>query len=152
MQTFAARSPRQIRNLITMLGSTKWNRDGKQVAECRDEVWTRRFIAAVETRQLMNAYKTKMVKLAKPGDDRLVQSYDQLKLHLYLQKLTGLFSPLPEVNQVAERLRHGDLEGVEKELRKAEIHPKEKIDPKTISDCDRHQTMMRGIWKTWPVF
>lgn len=123
----------------------------EKIAECRDEVWTRRFIAAVETRQLMNAYKTKMVKLAKPGDDRLVQSYDQLKLHLYLQKLTGLFSPRPEVNQVAERLRHGDLEGVEKELRRAEIHPKERIHPQTISDCDEHQTKMREIWETWPV-
>ena len=124
----------------------------EKVAECQDEVWTRRFIAAVETRRLMEAYRPIMISLAKPGDERLVQSYDQLKLHRYLQKLTGLFSPRPDVNEVAARLRNGDVEAVEKQLRKAEIHPKESIDPATVEDCDEHQNVMREIWEKWPIF
>lgn len=124
----------------------------EKVAECRDEVWTRRFIAAVETRRLMEAYRPILISLAKPGDESLVQSYDQLKLHSYLQELTGLFSPRPEVNEVAERLSKGDVESVEKQLRKAEIHPKERIDPNTVKDCDEHQSLMREIWEKWPIF
>jgi hypothetical protein len=124
----------------------------EKVAECQDEVWTRRFIAAVETGRLMEAYRPIMISLAKPGDERLVQSYDQLKLHRYLQKLTGLFSPRPDVNEVAERLRDGDVEAVEKQLRKAEIHPKQRIDPATVEDCDEHQSVMREIWEKWPIF
>jgi TIR domain len=124
----------------------------EKVAECRDEVWTRRFIAAVETRRLMEAYRPILISLAKPGDERLVQSYDQLKLHRYLQELTGLFSPRPEVNEIAERLRDGDVKAVEEQLRKAEIHPKERIDPNTVKDCDEHQSLMREIWEEWPIF
>lgn len=124
----------------------------EKVAECRDEVWTRRFIAAAETKRLMEAYRPTLIRLAKPGDKRLVESYDQLNLHLYLQKLTGLFSPRPEVNEVAERLSNGDVETVEKQLRKAEIHPKDRIDPNTVKDCDEHQSLMREIWEKWPIF
>lgn len=124
----------------------------EMVAECRDEEWTRRFIAAVETRRLMEDYRPILISLAKPGDERLVQSYDQLKLHRYLQELTGLFSPGPEVNEVAERLRDGDVEAVKEQLRKAEIHPKERIDPNTVKDCDEHQSLMREIWEKWPIF
>ena len=100
----------------------------------------------------MEAYRPIMISLAKPGDERLVQSYDQLKLHRFLQELTGLFSPRPEVNEIAERLRDGDLEAVEKELRKAEIHPKDRIDPNTVKDCDEQQSLMREIWEKWPIF
>jgi hypothetical protein len=124
----------------------------EKVAECRDETWTRRFIAAVETRRLMEAYRPVMIKLAKPGDERAMQSYDQLKLHRYLQELTGTFSPRPDVNKVAEQLKDGDVEAVEKQLRKAEIHPKERIDPNTVRDCDEQQTLMREIWEKWPIF
>jgi hypothetical protein len=124
----------------------------EKIAECRDEVWTRRFIAAVETRRLMEAYRPIVISLAKTGDETLVQSYDQLKLHRYLQELTGVFSPRPEVNEIAERLREGDLEAVEKELRKAEIHPKERIDPNTVKNCDERQSLMREIWEKWPFF
>jgi hypothetical protein len=123
----------------------------ERVAECRDEVWTKRLIAAVETRRLMEAYRPIMISLAKAGDEGLVQSYDQLKLHRYLQELTGLFSPRPEVSEIAERLRDGDLEAVEKELRRAEIHPKERIDPNTVKNCDGHQSLMREIWEKWPI-
>jgi len=124
----------------------------EKIAECRDEVWTRRFIAAVETRRLMEAYRPIVISLAKTGDETLVQSYDQLKLHRYLQELTGVFSPRPEVNEIAERLRGGNLEAIEKELRKAEIHPKERIDPNTVKDCDEQQSLMRQIWEKWPIF
>ena len=124
----------------------------EKVAECQDEVWTRRLIAAVETRRLMEAYRPKMISLARAGDEGLVQSYDQLKLHRYLQELTGLFSPRPEVSEIAERLRDGDLEALEKELRKAEIHPKERIDPDTVKNCDERQNLMREIWEKWPIF
>jgi hypothetical protein len=123
----------------------------ERVAECRDEVWTKRLIAAVETRRLMEAYRPIMISLAKAGDEGLVQSYDQLKLHRYLQELTGLFSPRPEVSEIAERLRDGDLDAVEKELRRAEIHPKERIDPNTVKNCDGHQSLMREIWEKWPI-
>jgi hypothetical protein len=124
----------------------------EKVAECQDEVWTRRLIAAVETRRLMEAYRPIMISLAKAGDEGLVQSYDQVKLHRYLQELTGLFSPRPEVSEIADRLREGDLEAVEKELRKAEIHPKERIDPNTVKNCDERQNLMREIWEKWPIF
>jgi hypothetical protein len=40
----------------------------ERVAECRDEVWTKRLIAAVETRRLMEAYRPIMISLAKAGD------------------------------------------------------------------------------------
>jgi TIR domain-containing protein len=124
----------------------------EKVAECHDETWGRRFIAAVETRRLMEAYRPIMISLAKAGDEGLVQSYDQLKLHRYLQELTGLFSPRAEVGEIAEKLREGDLEAVEKELRKAEIHPKERIDPNTVTNCDERQSLMREIWEKWPIF
>jgi hypothetical protein len=140
--------------VFPILGELFVNRNtfNEKVAACKDEVWTKRFIAAVETRRLMEAYRPIMIRLAKPGDKRLVQSCDQLELHRYLQELTGLFSPRPEVNEVAERLRAADVEAVEKQLRKAEIHPKERIDPDTIEDCDQHQSAMREIWKKWPIF
>jgi len=124
----------------------------EKIAECQDETWTKRLIAAVETRRLMEAYRPTMIRSAKVGDEGLVQSYDQLKLHRYLQELTGLFSPRPEVNEIAEGLREGDLEAVEKELRKAEIHPKERIDPNTVKNCDERQSLMREIWEKWPIF
>jgi len=124
----------------------------EKVAECQDEVWTRRLIAAVETRRLMEAYRPIIISLAKAGDEGLVQSYDQVKLHRYLQELTGLFSPRPEVSEIADRLREGDLEAVEKELRKAEIHPKERIDLNTVKNCDERQNLMREIWEKWPIF
>jgi len=124
----------------------------EKVAECHDEVWTKRLIAAVETRRLMEAYRPSVIRLAKVGDEGLVQSYDQLKLHRYLQELTGLFSPRPGVNEIAERLRDGDLEAVKTELRRAEIHPKERIDPNTVKNCDERQALMREIWEKWPIF
>jgi len=124
----------------------------EKVAECHDEVWTRRLIAAVETRRLMEAFRPIMIRLEKAGDEALVQSYDQIKLHRYLQELTRLFSPRPEIGEIAERLREGDLEAVKEELRKAEIHPKERIDPNTVKNCDERQTLMREIWGKWPIF
>ena len=124
----------------------------EKIAECRDETWTRRFIAVVETRRLMEAYRPIMISLAKPGDERLAQSYDELKLHRCLQELTGLFSPRPEVNEITKRLRAGDSDAIEKQLRKAEIHPKERIDPDTVRNCDEQQRSIREVWEKWPVF
>jgi hypothetical protein len=124
----------------------------EKVAECHDETWGRRFIAAVETRRLIEAYRPTVISLAKAGDEGLVQSYDQLKLHQYLQELTGLFFSPPDVGEIAERLREGDLEAVQKDLRKAEIHPKERIDPNTVKNCDERQSLIREIWEKWPIF
>jgi hypothetical protein len=85
------------------------NTFNESIRDCRDEAWTERFIAAIETRRLMEAYRAVMIDHAKPGDEELVRSYDQLNLHRFLQELTGLFKPRPAVNEITERLQKAML-------------------------------------------
>jgi hypothetical protein len=92
-----------------------------------------------------------MIDHARPGDEELVRSYDQLNLHSYLQELTGFFDPRPGVNKITEQLRKGDVDAVKLELKGAEIHPKERIDSKAIEACDGRQIAIKKIWEQWPV-
>jgi hypothetical protein len=121
------------------------------IRDCRDEKWMERFIATVETRRLTEMYRPVLIAHAKPGDEQLVRSYDELNLHRFLQELTGLFDPRPGVNEIIERLRKADVDAVKQELRQAEIHPKGRIEPKTIRACDRMQSAIRKIWEQWPI-
>jgi hypothetical protein len=127
------------------------NTFNESIRDCRDEAWTERFIAAIETRRLMEAYRAVMIDHAKPGDEELVRSYDQLNLHRFLQELTGLFKPRPAVNEITERLQKGDVEAVKKELERAEIRPKERIGSTAIKACDGTQKGIKRIWKQWPI-
>jgi hypothetical protein len=119
--------------------------------DCREESWAERLIATIETRRLIQAYRPVIIEHAKPGDEELVRSYDQLNLHSYVQELTGLFDPRPGVYKITEQLRRGNVDVVKLELKGAEIHPKERIDPKVIQACNKRQSEIKGIWEQWPV-
>lgn len=121
------------------------------IGDCREENWGERFIAAIETRQLIEIYRPVIIAHAKPGDEELVRSYDQLNLHSYLQELTGLFDPRPGISKITEQLSSGDFNAVKQELQRAEIRPKERIDPKTREACDEKQSSIRKIWEQWPI-
>jgi hypothetical protein len=119
--------------------------------ECREESWAERFIATIETRRLIQTYRPVIIEHAKPGDEELVRSYDQLNLHRYVQELTGLFDPRPSVYKITEQLSGGNVDKVKLELKGAEIHPKERIDLKVIEACNKRQSEIKGIWEQWPV-
>ena len=119
--------------------------------ECREESWAERFIATIETRRLIQTYRPVIIEHAKPGDEELVRSYDQLNLHSYVQELTGLFDPRPSVYKITEQLRRGNVDAVKLELKGAEIHPKERIDLKVIEACNKRQSEIKRIWEQWPV-
>jgi len=121
------------------------------VGDCREENWAERFIATIETRRLIETYRPVIIDHAKPGDEELVRSYDELNLHSYLQELTGLFDPRPGVNKITEQLRKGDVDAVKQELKGAEIHPKERVDSEAIEACDGRQIAIKRIWEQWPV-
>jgi TIR domain len=119
--------------------------------DCREETWAERLIATIETRRLIQAYRLVIIEHAKPEDEELVRSYDQLNFHSYVQELTGLFDPRPGVYEITEQLRRGNVDVVKLELKGAEIHPKERIDPKVIEACNKRQSEIKGIWEQWPV-
>lgn len=124
----------------------------ERIFDCEDEIWSKRFIAALETKRLLEAYRRVIIGLAEVGDEKLIRSFDQLKLHLYLQRLSKLFSPPPRVDDLKELLKSGEIEAAKKCLQKTEIRPKERIDVDVVAECDKHQSMMKNIWEQWPIF
>lgn len=121
------------------------------IGDCREENWGERFIAALETRQLIETYRPFIIAHARLGDEELVRSYDQLNLHSYLQEMTGLFHPRPGISKITEQLGRGDFNAATQELQGAEIRPKERIDPEVSEACDEKQSAIRKIWEQWPV-